>query len=78
MSLPRSVTDVLPFSWAGFKVAPTYTYVLNLTAPIEEMLAGFTAKRRNDLSRARRDGLETRKVTNLPALSKRMISTFEP
>ncbi len=77
LSLPRDVTDLLPFIWKGFKVIPAYTYVLDLRRSMDQIVAGFTAKRRNDVSRAIRDGLKTRRIEDYSGMERGVSAMFE-
>lgn len=56
-SLNREVQDTLPFVWRHFKVVPRYTYVLDLAATLEEIARNMSPTRRNDISKAARDGV---------------------
>lgn len=69
VALDYDVQDVLPFLWRGFKVVPRYTYVIDLNRSLEEIASGFSPTRRNDISKARRDGLVVRDVSDPAVVS---------
>jgi len=39
LRLDRFIQDALPFFWTGYHVIPYYTYILDLSASKEQMLA---------------------------------------
>jgi len=49
-------TDLQPFIWEGFSSGVRYTYLLEL-ADMENVWKGMDAKRRNDITRAEKDGI---------------------
>lgn len=57
LGLSRSAVDVLPFRWRGFRGTVEYTYRLPLDRRDDEFLATYDGKARNDVRKARRDGL---------------------
>jgi hypothetical protein len=64
LSLGRDIDDALPFVWNRFKVVPRYTYLIDLTLPSDERKRNMSPTRRNDLSKATRDGLTVRQVSD--------------
>lgn len=77
LALHRSAVDCLPFMWRGFKVVPVYTYTIDLGQALEAIQAGLTAKRRNDITKAERDGLVARRSGDLVALGARVGALLE-
>lgn len=57
ISLSPEWSDGLPFYWRKYKVIPHYTYRLDLAKSRIDLQAGLCPKRRNDISRATRDGV---------------------
>lgn len=49
-------TDLQPFIWEGFSSGVRYTYLLQLD-DLEDAWRGMDAKRRNDITRAEKDGI---------------------
>jgi len=49
-------TDLQPFIWEGFASAVRYTYLLQLD-DLENVCKGMDARRRNDITRAEKDGI---------------------
>jgi hypothetical protein len=58
-NLPPEVRDVQPYLWKRFKVSPTYTYRLDLTADMVGIIGQFDGKLRSDITKAQKDGVET-------------------
>jgi hypothetical protein len=56
MSLPAGFRDVRFFQWLGFEVTPWYTYVYDLTRPLEEIWAGFKGSKRTHVRQAEENG----------------------
>jgi hypothetical protein len=56
LSFSPLVVDMQPFIWNGFNVRVGYTYILNISN-IDECWNGMDAKRRNDITKAQKDGL---------------------
>lgn len=65
LSLGRNIKDSLPFVWRRFKVVPRYTYVVDLSLPQEERKRNMSPSRRNDITKALRDGLTVRRADDL-------------
>ncbi|MDY0149074.1 MAG: GNAT family N-acetyltransferase [Kiritimatiellia bacterium] len=76
LSLDSSVTDVLPFFWNGFKVVPNYTYLLNLSLTPEQIHLNMSPTRRNDISKAYRDGVDVRPAEDLSVVRDLVLATF--
>lgn len=72
LSLSRDIFDGLPLRWAGFRVVNDYTYVLDLSLPLEVLEARLTTTRRRNISKALRDGLVARRIDE-PALMRRLV-----
>ncbi len=73
---PR-VDDLLPFMWRRFRVAPAYTYLLDLARPLDAIKQGMSPARRNDIAKATRDGVEVVPVTELGLVRPLIVATFE-
>jgi hypothetical protein len=58
VGLSSSAEDVLPFRWRGFKCVVEYTYRLPLIEEGDGFLKCYDGSVRNDIRKARRDGLE--------------------
>jgi hypothetical protein len=65
ISLNPYILDTLPFIWRDFKVVPRYTYILDLAVPLNELSRGMSPARRNDVSKATRDGLTACRTDDL-------------
>lgn len=76
LPLDRSISDALPFFWRGFKVVPQYTYLLDLAAPWDQLRKNMAPDRRNDISKAQRDGLTVRPAEDLREVRDLVLATF--
>jgi len=56
-------TDLQPFIWEGFSSNVRYTYLLELD-DLENVWNGMDAKRRNDITRAEKDGIYVKRSHN--------------
>jgi len=77
VALPVGFTDAQPFMWDKFKVVPGYTYRLDLTVPVEETYREMMPERRNDISKAMKDGIEAREVTDMAIVEALVQNTFD-
>lgn len=76
LPLDRNVSDALPFFWRGFKVIPQYTYLLDLSVPLDQIQKNMSPDRRNDVSKARRDGLVVRPARDAGEVRDLVLATF--
>ena len=76
LPLDRKIDDALPFFWHGYKVIPNYTYLIDLTVSLDQISKNMSSIRRNDISRATRDGLTVRKTTDMGVVKKLVLATF--
>jgi hypothetical protein len=58
VSVSRTAEDMLPFRWRGFRCVVEYTYRLPLLAHGDDFLSGYDGAVRNDIRKARKDGLQ--------------------
>lgn len=64
IAFPPEFKDLQPFIWKKFKVVPNYTYRIDLTFSEEQLISRMSPKRRNDLKKAIKDGIEVKLVEN--------------
>lgn len=76
LSLDHELHDVMPFCWQGFKATPRYSYRIDLRQPLEVIVKGFSPSRRNDISKARRDGLTVEPADDLRVVSDLVKQSF--
>jgi hypothetical protein len=76
LPLDRGVSDALPFFWRGYKVIPQYTYLLDLAQPQDRICKNMSPDRRNDISKAVRDGLTVRPAGNFGEVRDLVLATF--
>jgi hypothetical protein len=76
LALDRGISDALPFFWRGFKVIPNYTYLLDLDVSLDDMRKNMSPVRRNDASKATRDGLMVTRTTDMSIVRDLVLATF--
>ncbi len=76
ISLHKHVVDLQPFVWKHFKVVPGYTYVLDLSVPLDEIWAGMSNERRKNIKKARRDGVRVEPAQALARVEELARATF--
>ena len=76
MALDRRITDALPFYWRGYKVVPNYTYLIDLAPPLDQIRKNMSPGRRNDISKAARDGVTARLTTDMNVVRDLVLATF--
>ena len=77
LGLDQRIFDALPFFWNDYKVIPTYTYRLDLSISIEQIKKNMSPTRRNDITKALRDGLTVSQSNDLSVVKKLCLATFE-
>ncbi len=77
LTLDRQWEDALPFIWNGFRVTTVYTYLLGLDRPVENLWAGLSKSRRNDIRKTESDGLEVVDATDLSVVRRLVKLTFQ-
>jgi len=77
IALPPEFSDTQPFFWNHFKVIPNYTYRLDLSLPVEELNKLMAPERRNDISRAIKDGIEVKKINDFKIIKEIILHTFQ-
>jgi hypothetical protein len=69
-------TDLQPFIWEGFSSSVRYTYLLELD-DLENVWKNMDAKRRNDITRAEKDGIYVEASDNFEQTFTLVEKTFE-
>lgn len=77
LSLSQGVKDTLPFRWKGYRVIPSYTYLLNLEKDAAALRAGLSSSFRNHVSKAQKDGLECRQIHDYNVIKSLVLKTFQ-
>lgn len=75
-ALPPGISDSQPFTWDGFKVIPSFTYRIDLSAGPERIFGEMMPERRNDINKARKDGIETIEVSDMDLVGNLVRKTF--
>lgn len=76
LPLDQRISDMLPFYWRGYKVIPKVTYLIDLTVSREQILKNMSSIRRNDISKAARDGLEVHPTDDMTIVRDLVLATF--
>ncbi len=74
--LPVKVKDMQPFNWLGFKVIPHLTYWIDLQKPETELYANLSAKLRNNIKKAKTDGVVLRQILDYQLCEPMLMSTY--
>lgn len=78
IALPPFYRDMQPFIWKGFKVIPNYTYQYNLEQnTLEELNALMSPERRNDIKKAAKDGIVTKRSSDYKTVKELVLKTFD-
>ena len=75
-ALNNKIVDMQPFIWKNFKVVPKYTYILDLTISIDNIWKNMSNIRKNDINKAKKDGLQARKTTDNKLIKDLVIKTL--
>ncbi|MCB0760887.1 MAG: GNAT family N-acetyltransferase [Flavobacteriales bacterium] len=70
LPFPPTFNDMQVFTWAGYKVAPKYTYRIDLSAPLEEIRAHFSTSTRSVLKKAEDSGVKVEALSDAPRIMK--------
>ncbi|MDA8104270.1 MAG: GNAT family N-acetyltransferase [Nitrospiraceae bacterium] len=76
IALNVHVRDTQPFIWKKFKVAPGYTYIIDLNQPPEQLWGNLSKKHRHDVNKAVRDGLVAKQICDMRIVRDLCIKTF--
>lgn len=76
ISFNKKIIDMQPFIWNKFKVVPVYTYLLELSRDIEDILKGMSNERRKNISKGLKDGLITKKVDDVSIIRSLVLKTY--
>ncbi|MBI5739842.1 MAG: GNAT family N-acetyltransferase [Nitrospirae bacterium] len=76
ISFNKDIIDMQPFSWKKFKVTPKYTYVVDLSSPVETLWSNMSNERRKNITRGTRDNLSVRRVTDMELVRSLVLKTY--
>ena len=76
VAIDYQITDGLAFQWRGFKTSLRYTYRIELNRTKDQIFKDFSQARRNDISKAIRDGLTVERSRDFQHVSKLVQETF--
>lgn len=64
LSLPDTIVDTQPFTWAGFTSKTRYSYLINLQQSEEALWANLSSEKRKSINKAKKDNLEVAETTD--------------
>lgn len=73
----RSWTDMQPFLWRGFRVAPAYSYVIDLSETQEALWQTMSSDRRKSIKKAQKDAILIEETRDFERILKLVKMTFE-
>lgn len=76
LCLSQGVTDCLPFYWRGWKVAPHYTYHIDLTVDEDHLFAAMSNERRKNMRKALADDIQVEETVDPIVMSGLVVETF--
>ncbi len=74
---PPDVQDMQPFAWLNFKLAPAYTYQMQLAHTPPELEARMSVGHRNALKKATKDGVTCSQVSDLAVVKDLVTKSFD-
>lgn len=77
LAFPPTLVDMQCFAWRGFKVVPRYTYRIDLRRGLDATRGDMSPKRRNDLSKALRYGIEIEASEDIGKILSQVGRTLE-
>jgi len=76
ISLDRNVIDTQPFIWMKYKVAPRYTYILDLRKSLVEIRSDMSSERRKNINKGIKDGLIVKQNYDNKLVKSFALNTF--
>lgn len=76
IAFPLDCIDMQPFVWKKYKVIPNYTYQIDLHQSVDVILGKMTTERRNDIKKAKKDGVVIEKVSDYAIVKKLVLNTY--
>lgn len=76
LPLDPKLADALPFFWNKYKVIPKYTYIVDLKQPIDFIVKNMAQKRRQNIAKAKKDGIRIEATADYSVVRDLVIATF--
>lgn len=77
IALPAKFKDTQPFIWSKIKVNVRYTYHIDLSLSLDNLLNNLTSEKRKSLNKAQKDKLEVKRENNQETVKKLIEKTFK-
>ena len=74
--LPPEIKDMQPFNWNDFKVIPHLTYQVDLHKNEDVLYANLSAKLRNNIKKAKSDGVVLKQITDYRLCEPMILNTY--
>lgn len=75
--LPDNIIDTQLFIWSGLRVTPAYSYLIDLSIPIEDICKNINPKMRySHIDKAIKDGVEVKLVKDYSIVKELVMMTF--
>lgn len=77
LQMPDSIVDCQPFVWSGFLATPKYSYLLDLSQPLDVIYDNINPKTRSShIQKAQKDGVEVIKTSDYSIVRNMIVGTF--
>lgn len=76
ISLNINIIDTQPFIWEKFKVVPRYTYILDLSIPVNDIWKRMSTDRRKNIRKGLKDGLKVKQTYDYKIVKSLVLNTF--
>lgn len=77
LPLDQAISDILPFFWHGYKAIPYYTYIIDLTPPLDAIQKNMSSAQRNHISKAQKDLLTVQRTEDMEIVRDLVLATFD-
>lgn len=74
--LPDTILDMQPFIWLNLNVRVVYSYLLDLSLTEQEIYHNMDTTRRHDMTKAIRENIDARLITDYNIIRELIIKTF--
>lgn len=77
LQMPDNIIDCQPFIWSGFAVTPKYSYLLDLSQPLDVIYDNINPKTRSShIQKAQKDGVEVIQTADYRIVRSMIVGTF--
>lgn len=76
LSFDKTIIDMQPLIWKNFKVVPQYTYIVDLSASIDELMARMSREKRKNIAKGIKDGVVVKSINDYNVVKSLVTKTF--